>query len=540
MFPAFAPFAAFSGQGLCLHGVRGLVLFICIGALAVLGQAPYFLWPVTIICLAVLKIGLDVSARQSCPLRAGFGRGFAFGLGYFLAGLYWVGSAFIARGPEFVPFMPVAILALCGGLAIFWGLAGLVYVWLVKNRPQGVCGAVVFACVFALAEFARGTVFGGFPWNLPGYIFAAGKPVSQIASAVGIYGLNVLVLFLAAGLGLMMQTPRRWGILLGAGLVLSWCYGYGWLRLRHADIKYVEGVRLRIVHASIPQKDKFDPNKYVQNIDTYLRLTTSPGFDKVTHVIWPEGAVPGLMLQDKGLMRVLTQVFTDAHPRPPVLITQTLRAVSGAGAEKPLYYNSATALTFKPGHSPLISPFYDKQKLVPFGEFIPAHKLLEHAGFKSLSTALESMTPGKSGMTPLLPGLPPGRIQICYEIIFPGFNEKSRPVDGRAARFILNLSNDAWYGNSSGPRQHVNQARYRAIEEGLPVVRATSGGISGVIDPYGRQLSALGIGQEGVLDGRLPEPISNSGYNYSINYKIHLIIVLILIGCGMVIRKGLR
>ena len=523
---------------LSMRGVKGFILFALLGALAVFGQAPYFLWPLTIICLALLKIGLDLRVTSARALRAGFGTGFGFGFGQFLAGLYWVGSAFIARGPEFIPFMPFAVLALVSGLALFWAVGGTLYIWLVKKQKNGICAALIFACVFILVEYARSTLFGGLPWNLPGYIFRAGGAVSQIAAWSGIYGLNVLVFVLAAGLALFLQSPRRFGLLAFGLVILAGVYGFGQFRLHHAVVKYVEGVHLRIVHANIPQRDKFDPNKYVSNINTYLRLTRAPGFDKVTHVIWPEGAVPGLMLEDTGLIETLNRVFTEGAHTPPVLILQTLRAEAQSGTSRPLYYNAATAMTFKAGEPPRITPFYDKQKLVPFGEFIPAHTVLEKLGLKSLSTALESMSPGRTGATPLIPGLPPGRFQICYEIIFPGFSEKSRPAGGQRARFILNLSNDAWYGNSTGPRQHVNQARYRAIEEGLPLIRATSGGISGVFDPYGRPLQTLGIGEEGVVDAALPQPVSGSRYKFGINYKIHLIIVLILIGCSLIIRRN--
>ena len=178
-----------------------------------------------------------------------------------------------------------------------------------------------------------------------------------------------------------------------------------------------------------------------------------------------------------------------------------------------------------------MSPFYDKQKLVPFGEFIPGGGLLESIGLHSLSTALESMTPGKSGIVPTLPGLPPASIQICYEIIFPGFTSRSQPQNGETPSWILNLSNDSWYGNSRGPRQHINQARYRAIEQGLPVVRATSGGISGVIDAYGRQINQLGPGEQGVIDAHLPRPITGITYKLRVNYIILLLIAFLLIVC---------
>jgi len=514
-----------------VNGFSGIAFNISLGAFSVLGHAPFHLWPLTILCFALLMLRLDRAHSQDRPLRNGFWAAFAFAFGYFLAGLYWVGSAFIARGPEFIPYMPFAILAMAAGLALFWGAGGLVYVRLSRAGVSSMWRAGIFVCVFFIVEFLRGHVLSGFPWNLPGYIFAAGKPISQTASIVGIYGLTVLVFSLSACLALLIERREQWLPMAVCSTVLIACFSYGALRLGSAEIQYVDGVKLRIVHANIPQRDKFDPAKYVSTANTYLQLSRSEGFDDVTHIIWPEGAIPGLMLEDQGLMAAIDSMFRSRSGTPPVFITQTLRAEAKLISNKLAYYNAAAAVTFRDGQVPEISPFYDKQKLVPFGEFIPGGDLLESIGLQSLSTALESMTPGKSGDVPTLPGLPPVSIQICYEIIFPGFTSRSQPQNGQLPNWILNLSNDSWYGNSTGPRQHINQARYRAIEQGLPVVRATSGGVSGVIDPFGRQISQLGPGEQGVVDARLPRPISRTVYKLSVNYIILLLIIALLIGC---------
>ena len=513
-----------------LRDFRGFFLTFILGGLSVLGFAPFYLWPVTIVCLALLMLRLDGAADAPKPLKAGFWQGFAFGLGYFLFGLYWIGSAFIARGPAFIPYMPFAILALAAGLALFWGGAGALYMKLAKSGHSHPLRAVIFACLLFIAEYIRGHLFGGFPWNLPGYIFEAGKPVSQIASIVGIYGVSALVLFLSASLALAISGRKF--IQFGAALaVLASTYAFGAARLKNASVEYVPGVKLRIVHANIPQKDKFDPNKYVQIIEHYFGLSTSAGFDDVTHIIWPEGAVPGLMFEDEGLMQALDQLMQSGTGAPPTFITQTLRAETVPGRDKPRYYNSAAAVTFEPGQAPQISAYYDKQKLVPFGEFMPGGGVLEAVGLKSLSTALESMTPGRSGTVPDLPGLPPVSLQICYEILFPGFTPQTLPGKDQKPQWILNLSNDSWYGNSTGPRQQINQAAYRAIEQALPVVRSTSGGISGVVDPFGRLLSLKNLDENGVLDTQLPRPVQKSAYKTSLNHIIALILSFMLLGC---------
>jgi len=522
-----------------VNGYKGFALNVLLGALSVLGHAPFYLWPVTLLCFALLMLRLDKAHNNARSLRSGFWCGFAFAFGYFLAGLYWIGSAFIARGPEFVPFMPFAILLMSAGLALFWGVAGLVYVRLSRAGASSLWRAGIFACVFFIAEFLRGHIFSGFPWNLPGYIFAAGKPVSQIASIVGIYGITALVFLLSASLGLMIERRQQWIPAAMSAAILAACFSYGAIRLVNAEVQYVEGVKLRIVHANIPQRDKFDPNKYISTANTYLNLSRSEGFEDVTHIIWPEGAIPGLMFEDQGLMAAIDNMFRSGNgqgngqenKKPPVFITQSLRAEPKPGSSKTAYYNAAAAVTFRDGQAPEISSYYDKQKLVPFGEFIPGGGLLEKVGLHSLSTALESMTPGENGGVPALPGLPPVSLQICYEIIFPGFTSRAQPQNGQRPNWILNLSNDSWYGNSSGPRQHINQARYRAIEQGLPVVRATSGGMSGTTDAYGRQINKLDPGEQGVIDARLPKPLTKTVYSSRVNFIMLLLIVILLIGC---------
>ncbi len=481
---------------------------------------------------------LDIARLGPKPLRRGFWCGFAFALGYFIAGLYWIGSAFIARGPEFVPFMPFAIFGLCAGLALFWAVGGLVYVRLCGAKGISIWSAGIFASIFFMTEFARGHMFSGFPWNLPGYIFAAGKPISQTASMVGIYGVTALVFFLSAAAALWMAKPKKYVPFVFGLAIVALSFGYGSWRLDRAEVQYVAGVKLRIVHTNIPQRDKFDPAKYVQTVNTYLQLSRSAGFENITHIIWPEGAVPGLMFENKILMGAIENMVLSGTGEPPVFITQTLRAEPRPDKSKPDYYNSAAAVSFQRNAAPVFTSYYDKQKLVPFGEFVPGRGMLEKLGLQSLSSALESMTPGTAGPMPQLPGLPKVSIQICYEIIFPGFTFKNKIDKLQKPAWILNLSNDSWYGNSTGPRQHINQVRYRAIEQGLPVVRATSGGISGTIDPYGRQLDQLGIGEQGVIDTRLPQPVTRSFYNNTTSARMLLLIAIFLIGCTIRLHRA--
>ena len=520
-----------------IHGPKGYVLSFLLGALSVLGHAPFYLWPITLICFALLMLRLDGAREQPRPTSAGFWTGLAFGFGYFLFGLYWIGSAFLARGSGFVIIMPFAIALFSMGLALFWAFASLIYV---RLSSASLWRIGLFGGLFFATEFARGHILSGFPWNLPGYIFPAGGPISQIASYIGIYGLSAFVFFFAAFLAAALYNRNF--LPFGIGLVvLSGAYVYGSALLLSAPIEqtqYVQGAKLRIVHANISQKDKLDQAKYVQNVNRYLQLSMSKGFEEVTHIIWPEGAVPGAMFETPVLISAIENLFRSRASTPPVLIAQTGRTEQVAGAATPRYYNSAAAMSFLKNGEVQSTPFYDKQKLVPFGEFFPGGKIAQKLGLKTLSSALFSMTAGRLGFVPSLPGLPPASIQICYEIIFPGFTPKILQPSGLRPEWILNLSNDSWYGNSTGPRQHVNQVRYRAIEEGLPIVRSTSGGISGVIDAYGRQIVSINLDEEGALDVQLPRYVHKYAYKKPVGIIILLLNFFILIVCYAGIQRA--
>lgn len=484
-----------------MRGWRGHFLDFCLGGLCVFGFAPFHFFYLALAGFAGLMMRLDGVDNTARGKFSGFAHGFWFGFGFFVFGLYWIGSAFIARGGNFIYIMPFAVLALCAGLACFWAVAAAIYV---RFRGRNYVRRIgVFAGALWGAEFLRGQVFGGFPWNLPGYVFKPGGPISQIAYYIGIYGLSALVILASASLAVILSA-RKFTPAITMSLIFTGIFMWGHHRLAQANITYVPGVKLRLVHANIPQKDKFDPNKYVEIANTYIRLTLSDGFEDATHVVWPEGALPGFVLENQHLMRALETLFVENSKTPPVFITQTLRRDVDKKTHKTRYFNSVAVVKFSKNRPPEISPYYDKQKLVPFGEFIPLGQWIDKLGIPSLSTAVESISPGRSGTVPVLPGLPPASIQICYEILFPHFTPRTLQPSGAQPQWILNLSNDSWYGDSSGPRQQSDHAAYRAIETGLPVVRSTVGGITAVIDPYGRKLKWRNLNDSGVLDMQIP------------------------------------
>ena len=520
-----------------ITGWRGRFTGLALGAVAVLGLAPFHIWPLMMVSLAFLLARLILAGEEERATKAGVSVAFWHALGYFLAGTYWIGSAFIARGPEFIPIMPPMILALGALLAFFWGLAGGLFA---RLRPQGIIALPLFFSLFFLAEFTRGHLFGGFPWNLPGYIFEAGGPVSQFASIGGIYGLSAFVFVLSALLygGLFRRQKLAY---LAAFLVLfGGVFTVGYLRLANAKVEYVEGVKLRIAHIRFEQKDKLDPQASVNIVNAFITQSLAPGIEDVTHLIWPEGAVTGLAIENEPLMSAMGYELSQVDVTPPIWLLNSLRHEQRpdprTGATIDDYYNSSVAVRFSARGVPSIAALNDKRRLVPFGEFIPGGKWMEARNVPVISTSLLSISAAKIKTLATFPGLPKVSPQICYEIIFSGLTP--RPKNEPSAEWILNQSNDAWYGDSIGPMQHANMSRFRAIEEGLPVIRAASNGVSAIIDSYGRYKDSVTPKKSQFVDGKLPKKIQSPPFKRFFNYLLALINLLIALCCLTVLLMG--
>jgi apolipoprotein N-acyltransferase len=441
------------------------------------------------------------------PLRSAFWRAFLAGVGYFSIGCWWVAEAFLVDAAEQGWMAPFAVVLLAAGLALFWGLAGLLYRAL---RPRdALLKVLVFAGALSLLEWTRGHVLTGFPWNLPGETWRAGSPPSEAAALVGAYGLTWITLFAMAALAAPFAFGFRratWSLLAGGIAVVIALYGYGFWHLSHGASP-APGPMIRVVQPYVPQESKYDTGRFVDIVNRYLRLTAQPpASGRVPDVvIWPEGALPNVAINDlmnKSVNPTLYRVVVGSLKPGQILLMGTMRI--DERAVRPTFYNSLYALR-RTGDDLEVLGAYDKYRLVPFGEYMPASKLMGAIGFKKLvHVAEDGFTPGPKPRPLLVPGL--GLLQplICYESLFPGFvREGGQLVGGRAA-WIVNVSNDAWFGQTSGPWQHLNLASYRAIEEGMPIVRATPTGVSAVIDAEGRPLATLALGKFGVIDALLP------------------------------------
>lgn len=446
-------------------------------------------------------------------LRSSFFRGWLAGVGYFAVSTWWITEPFQVDAAEQGWMAPFALLLMAGGLALFWGIAALLFR---LSKVTGALGVLVFAGCLALMEWARGHVFTGFPWNLPGETWRAGSALSQAAALVGPYGLSWITIAIGASAALIIANVSRRERIIGlaaAALVLAGLFGYGAARLASAPVTAADALSIRVVQANIDQKDKWRPENLDQIVQTYLRLSRSPqGGPQV--VVWPEGALPAVIddLLAPGSPYV-DQISGALRPGQTLLLGANRAGRSPGGGVD--YFNSLIALRREPAGLK-VTGVYDKHRLVPFGEFLPFGDLATRWGIRSLVHMPEDFTAGPEPV-PLAPeGLPAFQPMICYEALFPRFAERAAQRSGARPKWLLNVSNDAWFGATSGPLQHLNIASYRAIENGLPIVRATPTGVSAIIDAQGQIVprARLNLGMEGVIDARLPAARGPTVYNF--------------------------
>lgn len=504
------------------RAVRGVWLYAALfaaGAFGVLAHAPFHFQPALIAAYCVLVWALDGARRTRAPVKAGFGRAWVFASGQFLAGTWWVANAFLVQAEDYAWLIWAPLILLPAGLGLFWGAAGAVYARLAPRGPHRI---TVFAGAFMIVELARSVVLSGFPWNLPGHVFAAGGAVSQIASVIGAAGLSALVLFAFAapaalagrGPALARALPLALGLILLAG-------AWGWGALRLSDAQTIAtGQSVRVVQINIDQRDKtYGVRRDI--LQRYLTLSAAPGVEDVSAIVWPEGAIPGFLLHEPDLLADIRR----ALPEGALLLTGVTRAQRGEGGVRDRYFNSLAALRMDADWM-VFEAAYDKVRLVPFGEGNPLAPLTALIGFDTLSNLVPFYTPGEGARTLTLDGVGPFAPLICYEVIFARF----APRGDDRPEWLVNISNDSWYGSSAGPRQHLNQAQYRALEEGLPLVRAASNGVSGQIDPYGRIEHALSVDAEAFIDVVLLERLDDTPYALYGNgpWGIAFLILLVL------------
>jgi len=429
--------------------------------------------------------------------------GWLFGAGHFAVGLAWIGEAFQVDAARFGALGLPAIAVLALGLAVFPALACAGTRLL---APRGGWPLVpALAAAWGASEWLRGHALTGFPWNLVGYAWGVSDATLQGAAVLGIYGLGVVTILLAAlpGLTFLNGTSRGvrrgWPLPAAAfGMALLWAWGAMQLAASHPGD--VPGIRLRLVQAGVPQRLKWEPAERERIFALYRSLSSAPptlGTSAPTHLIWPETALPWA-LQDLPL-RARADLAKLVPPGGALLAGAVRWATGPDGQLAPR--NSVVAV----GQDGMPLAAYDKARLVPFGEYVPGRELLP-AWVRKLTPGDIDLAPGPGPATLEAPGLPPAAPLICYEAIFPT-PMTAWPTTGPHPAWLLSVTNDGWFGQSWGPYQHLLAARVRAVELGLPLVRAASTGISVVTDARGRVLASLSLGASGTLDTPLPTPL---------------------------------
>ena len=490
-------------------GWKRAAIALAAGIVSALAMAPFNAWPVLFVTFPVLVWLIDgAAAGKWRGVPAAALSGFCFGLGYFVPGLYWIGYAFFVDAPTFAWLSPLAVLGLPAYLALYPAL-GFALARLLWTRDAS--RILALAVALTASEWLRGHLLTGFPWNAFGYALAQPLALAQIASVIGLWGMTFLAVAIFASPATLIEGKsqrRPWTAPVAALATLLALGLFGAARLSLLPTTFVSLVKLRIMQPNLQQDVKFNYSAKQQVMQKYLALSDrasgpqSTGVSDASILIWPESAFPFFLTREADAMAQIA----DLLPKGTVLITGAVRVPDDAPAGRPVTraYNSVYVID----HDGSVLSIYDKLHLVPFGEFLPYQDLMEKLGFTQLTKVQGGYIPGLRRRPLDIPSAPRALPLICYEAIFSG---ELAEGDERAG-WIVNLTNDGWFGISTGPYQHLQQARLRAIEEGLPVVRAANTGISAVIDPAGRIVAQLGLGIEGVLDARLPAAIAPTIY----------------------------
>ena len=474
----------------------GGALFL--GLLTALAMPPVHVVPVLVPAFVGLVLLLDTAGGW----RQGLFLGWVFGFGFFAGGLYWITEAFLVDIERFGWMAPFALVFGAGALAIETAVAAALYV---RLRPKGWYRIVLFPALWTLSEVFRGWAFTGFPWNLMGSAWAAWDAPLQIASVIGVFGLSALTVLAAAAPVVLFDpeasSKRRRAVAALSIVIPIALFAHGALRL---PTTWTEAglASLRLVQPNIIQAEKWKRELRAGHVAKQIRMSlgddgtgsVNPPPDDAL-VIWAETSVPfGLPLQSD-----VVAALGQAVPKSGKLIVGAPRPIRQAERPWPVF-NSV----FVFGSRGTIEQVYDKHHLVPFGEYLPLRRFLQPLGIDKLAQGLGDFSPGPGPRTLELDGYPDVGVLICYEIIFPDaiVSSDKRP------EWLLNMTNDAWFGTSAGPYQHYVAARLRAVEQGLPVVRVANGGITAVIDPFGRESGRLDLGRQALLDMALPPPLS--------------------------------
>ena len=470
------------------------------GAFTTLTFAPYYY----IFLLPIIFSLLFYTINKDLPKRKLFGIGFWFGMGLGSFSTAWIANALMIDGGIYAALIPVVWIGMGILFGLFWGLPTC----LSGFYKIGLYRLLGWASLITLFEWIRSWFLTGFPWNLTGSVWENTLPVLQFASIFGVYGLTFVTLALCSTLSFWPNKK----IIGFALMVFILIYGAGFYRIYNGQEAVATGVRLRLVQPDIPQTLKWDPDKAETNFIKILHLSKQNN-QSITHTLWPESAIPFIVNKNESETPRLMQAVRQGG----TLIMGGIRATEDI--EAPI----ANSLFILDDFANILA-HYDKSHLVPFGEYVPFRQLIP---FEKVVPIPLDFKAGQGVKTIRVAGTPPFGALVCYEVIFSGqvVSKKERPS------WLVNATNDGWYGLSAGPYQHLGMTKMRAVEEGLPIARVANTGISAVFDGYGKTIGELPLGTEGVLDTTLPMPLpktiySRFGYWLPVGFLILLLLFL--------------
>ncbi|WP_377297555.1 apolipoprotein N-acyltransferase [Rhizobium sp. SGZ-381] len=524
----------FAGSVMLLWGWRRAGLAILAGAVAALSMPPVSFVASLFVSFTLLVWLMDGTATvpeagRLGRFRAAFSLGWLFGFGYFVAGLWWLGNALLVDADEFAWALPLAIFGLPAVLAVFYGCATLIasLLW-----SDGFGRLAALSVGFALAEWLRSFLFTGFPWNAIGYGMMPVPVMMQSAQAIGIFGVTLLAVFVAGAPALIATRKGAAGGLVIAAALIAAHVGYGVYRMHvvAAIPSSQPPLSVRIVQPVIDQARKMDNTDRLAVFEEHLALSAlppKPGARRPDVIVWPETSVPFILTQNPGALTRIAGMLQDGQ----VLLAGVVRAEEAAPGEPTRYYNSVYAID---SQGEIIAAS-DKVHLTPFGEYLPFQSFWDRLGISNIVEMPGGFTAGASRSLITLPSGQSFYPLICYEAIFPG--EIGAEVARASA--LLNITNDAWFGNTPGPYQHFLQARLRAVETGLPLIRGANNGISAIINATGEVGNALDFDQKGVIDSTLSGASVPAWDNYTRETHFWLLILSMAL-IAAVSRMGLK
>jgi apolipoprotein N-acyltransferase len=505
---------------------RALLCLIA-GCVSALAMAPYSLWPALLLGLVTLYF----MASTENTYKGAFGLIWTFHFGYFVAGLWWISNALLTANNQFIWAWPLATIALPAILALF---PAIICSFVPKKYDlKIISGFLFFVASMSVSEWLRGHMFSGFPWNSFGYGWSKALPIVQTVSIGGIYFLTSLTIFwfCAPAYLILSKSPilaNKILYLLLITILSSTIYGQ--IRIGNNPALLRDDIAIKIVQPNISQDEKWDSKLYSRNLQKYLDMSfynekddkndASYNQDRKTIIIWPETAITSYHIKDISAKNAIKSTLQSYNSGNIFLLSGMLRINEDALFNSIVVYDSNMELLAT----------YNKSHLVPFGEYIPFQKYIPLQNVTNFNGFVAGSPPRLYSLDKIPSFIP----LVCYEILFPAIS------DSNNAEWIVNVTNDAWYGNSPGPYQHFDMAIYRAVEKGTPVVRSAGTGISGVIDPVGRIISKTKLLNQETLFSYLPRNI-NTGTIYSKSGDLSLfILIIIFIASGFYYSRNIQ